>query len=82
MCLGMRRNVQVLNITNALALSCSKHPRVLLISQKPISDALLCDVSVGSKPSDSRCPRHVRLASNSGRPDISVKSTLWADSVE
>jgi len=47
MCLGMRRNVQALHITNALALSCSNHPRVLLISQKPTSDALLCDVSVG-----------------------------------
>ena len=39
MCLGMRRNVQALHISN--------HPRVLLTSQKPTSDALLCDVSVG-----------------------------------
>jgi hypothetical protein len=39
MCLGTRRIVQALHISN--------HPRVLLISQKPTSDALLCDVSVG-----------------------------------
>jgi hypothetical protein len=53
MCLGMRRNVQALHITNALALSCSNHPRVLLISQKPTSDALLCDVSVGSTATET-----------------------------
>src|SRR6266436_4947177 len=63
MCLGMRRNVQALHITNALALSCSNHPRVLLISQKPTSDALLCDVSVGSKPEVIPLERHVRSTS-------------------
>jgi hypothetical protein len=55
------------HLTNALALSCSNHPRVLLISQKPASDALLCDVSVGSRRLDplratSDLPRSANIA--------------------
>jgi hypothetical protein len=35
---------------------------------------------LGSTASVLRCPRHVRLASNFGRLDVSVKSTLRAKS--
>ena len=59
MCLGMRRNVQALHISN--------HPRVLLTSQKPTSDALLCDVSVGPQADHN-------VAGNLARPSCATKT--------
>jgi hypothetical protein len=46
-------------------------------ARRPGVEALSC-FRLGSTASVLRCPRYVRLASNFGRLDVSVKSTLRA----
>ena len=69
----MRRNVQALHITNALALSCSNHPRVLLEGDGGAARSTLAVIE--------KVKEKERPSTQQGLPSVVVRKILVPGSV-